>query len=214
MENFIIILEIIGTIAFAISGALVAIGANLDLFGVSFLGVVTAIGGGIMRDIILGNTPPLIFNNSKLVLIAITVSILIFIVAYLYRKNYVSFRKKMETFNNFFDALGLAVFTVNGVEVGFSSGVSENVVILVVVGVFTGIGGGMFRDVLAGTAPYVLKKHIYAIASIIGSIVYIVFRRCFTGIEIPSVIAMAVIIIIRMLSTKFKWKLPKINQES
>jgi len=205
------ILEIIGTIAFAISGTLVAIGANLDLFGVVFLGVVTATGGGIMRDIMIGNNPPLIFENSKLFIVAIIVSIFIFIVAYIYRKKYSFLRTKIEVINNLFDALGLAVFSVGGVEIGYTSGVSDNILVLVVIGLFTGVGGGIFRDVLIDSTPFVFKKHIYALASIIGSSIYIILRNCFNSAEGPSLIAMTVIIVIRLLATKHRWKLPKIN---
>lgn len=211
MEEFIKASEVIGTVAFAISGALVAIGANLDLFGVVFLGVVTATGGGIMRDIMIENNPPLIFYNSKLFIVAIAVSIFIFVIAYIYRKKYSFLRAKIEMINNIFDALGLAVFSVSGVEIGYVSGVSDNILVLVVIGLFTGVGGGIFRDVLIDTTPVVFKKHIYALASIIGSSIYIILRNCFNSAESPSLISMAVIIVIRLLSTKYRWKLPKIN---
>ena len=213
MENFMIVLEFVGTIAFAISGALVAIGAGMDLFGVVFLGVITAIGGGITRDIIIGNHPPLIFENSKLILIAIVVSVFIFFIAYTQRKKYPLIKTKIEVINNLFDALGLAVFSVSGVEVGYTSGVSDNFLILVVIGMFTGVGGGIFRDVLTDATPFIFKKHIYAIASIIGSSLYIALRNYFHSAEIPSMIAMTVIFVIRLLSTIFRWKLPRIKTD-
>lgn len=211
MAEFMSALEIIGTVAFAVSGALVAVGANLDFFGVIFLGVVTAIGGGIMRDIMIGNNPPLIFDNAILFVIAILVSVTIFVIAYIFRKNYSALRTKLEVVNNLFDALGLAVFTVSGVEIGYLSGVSDNVLILVVIGMFTGVGGGIIRDVLIDTTPFIFRKHIYALASIIGSVTYIILRGLLHSVEISSLIAMAVIFVIRLLSTIFRWKLPKIR---
>ncbi len=214
METVMMVLETIGIVSFAISGSLVAIGANLDLFGVVFLGVITAVGGGIIRDIIIGNNPPLIFGNWVFIAIAVLVSILVFIVSYIHREKYAFFRARIELTNNLFDAMGLAVFTVRGIEVGFASGVSDNVLILVVIGMLTGVGGGIFRDVLSDTTPYVFKKHIYAVSSIVGSVVYIILRNYLDSVEIPSIIAIMVIFIIRMLSTKYRWKLPRINGDN
>lgn len=103
-------LEIIGTVAFAISGALVAIGAGLDIFGVAFIGATTAVGGGIIRDIIIGSTPPNAFIDSTFFLIAVAVSIAVFVAAYINRRHFNTMRGKIEYINNFFDALGWQLF--------------------------------------------------------------------------------------------------------
>lgn len=211
MTAIIKILEIIGTIAFSVSGALVAIGASLDIFGVVFVGCITAVGGGIIRDVLLGINPPAIFNNFSIFLIAMITCIVVFIIAYINREEFNDFKMKIEHINNFFDAIGLAAFTVIGSEVGYINGFSHNCFIIIAIGMITGVGGGIFRDILTDTTPYVFKKHIYALASIFGSLLYFILRKHFNNVSFVSVLAMFSVIIIRMLATKFCWSLPKIH---
>lgn len=211
MSEIMKVLEIIGTIAFAVSGALVAIGASLDIFGVVFVGCITAFGGGIVRDLLLGITPPSIFNNLSMFLLAMMTTIIVFIVAYINRKRFNALRTKTEHINNFFDALGLAVFTVIGAEVGFINGFSDNGFIIVVIGMITGIGGGIFRDILTDTTPYVFKKHVYAVASLLGAVLYLILRRCTDNIPLISILSMTLVFLIRMLATIFHWSLPKVR---
>ena len=116
----------------------------------------------MLRDIILGINPPAVFLNYHMLLIAMAVAIIVFVIAYINRETFVHFKEKTEQINNFFDALGLAAFTIAGADVGYTYGFSDNGFIIVAIGVITGIGGGIIRDILADTAPYVFKKHIYA----------------------------------------------------
>lgn len=213
METTIIlsILEIVGTIAFAISGAYVAIKARLDIFGVVMLGTITCVGGGIMRDLIIGNNPPRIFSNLHILLIAFIVSIIYFIIACVYRKKFEEINHRVEVVNNIFDAIGLAAFTVIGTEVAFINGVHNNVVLSLLLGVLTGVGGGVLRDILTATTPYIFKKHVYAIASIGGAGVYYAMRYYMNQTLIPTIVAVLIIIIIRLLATYFRWELPKAN---
>ena len=211
MTELIKILEFIGTVAFALSGALVAIGANLDIFGVLFVGCITAVGGGITRDLLLGIHPPTIFLNYHIILIAMAVSIAIFVVAYINRRRFSAIRTKIEQINNFFDALGLAAFSVTGAEVAFTHGYDDNIFIVVFVGMITGVGGGIIRDIIIGTTPYVFKKHIYALASIFGSVVYYAMRILLDNSPIVSLVPMLLVIAVRMLATKYRWSLPKIQ---
>ena len=213
MTEIIKLLEIIGTIAFAVSGALVAIGAKLDVFGVVFVGCITAVGGGIVRDIILGINPPSIFLNYNVCFIAMVVSVIVFIIAYINRQKFNYFRMKIEYVNNFFDAIGLAAFSVTGAEVGYIYGFSDNGFIIVTIGMITVIGGGIFRDILTDTTPYVFKKHIYALASISGSLLYFILRKYFENIPLVSVSTLLLVVAIRMLATKYCWSLPKIELE-
>lgn len=213
MFEVIHVFEILGTIAFAISGALVAIGASLDIFGVVFVGCITAVGGGIVRDLLIGNIPPAIFSNFNVCCLAMVVSVAVFIIAYINRKKFSSLKIKIEAINNIFDALGLAAFSVTGAEMGYIHGFADNGFIIVVIGMITGVGGGIFRDILTDTTPYVFKKHIYAVASIFGSIVYFILRKYFDS-TIPSVTSMVLIVIIRILATKYRWSLPKIKPEN
>ncbi len=203
------ILEIAGTIAFAVSGALVAIGAGLDIFGVSFIGAVTAVGGGMMRDIILGIHPPFALSDLTAITVALVVSIAVFIVAYRLHEKFGVVKGKIEHINNFFDAAGLAAFTVTGAEVAIEAGFSDNFFVPVLLGMITGVGGGIFRDILTDTTPYVLKKHVYALASIAGGLVYYFLSG--VNSTIASVVAIFVVVAIRMLATKYRWSLPKIT---
>ena len=117
MTEIIRIMEIIGTIAFALSGALVAISSGLDIFGVIFLGCITAFGGGIVRDILLGINPPAIFTDLNIFLIAVFVALLTFVVSYIYKSKFNLFRTRIEIINNIFDAIGLSAFVIIGAEV-------------------------------------------------------------------------------------------------
>lgn len=209
-----LILEIIGTISFAISGAVVAIKAKFDIFGVAFVGVITAMGGGIVRDILIGRYPPAVFTNFYIFLIAVIASIITFIVIYKNKSHFTIFEGIIEYVNNFFDAVGLAAFSVMGTEVAFVFELSDNMFLAVTLGVLTGIGGGIFRDVLTDTTPYVFKKHIYAIASIIGACVYYLLRINFDNLAVISAISMVLVVVIRMLATRYRWSLPKIKLDN
>lgn len=214
VAGFIKLLEIIGTIAFSISGALIACGAGLDIFGVVFVGCITAFGGGIFRDIILGISPPAIFLNSVTFLIAVLSSIFIFIIAYANKDRFSLLKSKIEHINNIFDAIGLAAFSVIGAEVGFASGYLHNLLVVVVAGMITGVGGGIMRDILIDTTPHVFKKHIYALASIFGCLLYYILRNNDSKIYVASVMSMLSVITIRMLATKYCWSLPKAIKSS
>lgn len=207
------ILEIVGTIAFAVSGAFVAIKAKLDLFGVLFIGCITAVGGGIVRDLLIGATPPAIFSRVYILFVALGASALVFLLAYIKRKKFDEIQKKVEYVNTFFDAVGLAAFTVMGTEVAFVHGIYENAFLSIALGMLTGVGGGIFRDVLTDTTPYIFKKHVYALASIGGAIVYYLIRYNVEKAWIPSLIAGGLIVIIRMLAAHFRWSLPKVHFE-
>lgn len=205
------ILEIIGTVAFAVSGALVAIGASLDIFGVVFVGCITAFGGGIIRDLFLGITPPAVFRSYHLCLLAAFVSVIVFTISYFERHKFTSFRHRIEAANNFFDALGLAAFSVIGAEIGMENGFADNGFLIVMLGMITGVGGGIFRDVLTDTTPYVFKKHIYALASIGGSLIYYLIRVYVSNAPYLTLIPLIFVIAVRLLAAKFRWSLPKIH---
>ena len=205
------ILEIIGTVAFAISGAFVAIKARLDLFGVLFVGCITAVGGGIMRDILIGQTPPVIFSKLYILIIAACSALAVFIISYIYNQKFDELEKKTEHVNNFFDAIGLAAFSVMGTETAFVQGLSSNVFLAIMLGVLTGVGGGVLRDTLTSTTPYIFKKHVYAVASLLGASVYYILRVALNGTLIASAVGMLLILAVRMLATKYRWSLPKVH---
>lgn len=206
-----VVMEWIGTIAFAVSGALIAVSCGLDLFGVTFLGCITAVGGGMLRDILLEQCPPAIFSNTPVLLVAALTSVIVFIIAYINRQHFEILREKIERINNVFDAVGLAAFSVTGTEIACAAGYSDKVLFVVIMGMITGVGGGIFRDVLVASAPYVLKKHIYALAALFGSILYYLIREHAENTVVGTIAAMLSVILIRMLATKYRWKLPKLH---
>lgn len=212
-EKILFILEIIGTIAFAISGAFVAIKAKFDVFGVLVVGCVTSVGGGIMRDIIIGNVPPTIFSRLYIVAIACLTSLAVFLISYINRKKFEEMREKTEHINNIFDAMGLAAFTVMGTELAFTNGISSNVFLSVTLGVLTGVGGGLLRDILTKTLPYIFKKHVYAVAAILGALLYYWMKIWVNNTIFPSIAAIIFVFGIRLLATRYHWSLPKVIKE-
>ena len=210
-EIAISIMEILGTIAFAISGSLIAVRCNLDIFGVLFIGVITAAGGGMLRDTLVGDCPPSVFSNTYILIIAALTAIAVFIFAYINKHHFEILREKIERINNIFDAIGLSAFTVTGAEVVFDAGYGENIIFVVMMGMITGIGGGIFRDVLVSKTPYVLKKHVYALASIAGGIIYFFIRTNDEKKMVGTIVSMVTVFVIRMLATKYMWSLPKVN---
>lgn len=213
IDVILLILEIIGTISFAVSGAFVAIKAKFDIFGVLVIGCITAVGGGIMRDILIGKVYPTIFDRWYIALVACASALMVFLISYKQRKKFDGMRGRVEHINNIFDALGLAAFTVMGTELAFTYQLQENVFLSLVVGVLSAVGGGVLRDILTETPPYIFTKHVYAMASIGGAILYYVLRLCMKSTIFPGILGMLFVFGVRMLATKYHWKLPKITLE-
>ena len=169
--TLLLIFEIIGTISFAVSGAMTAINKKMDIFGVIILGTVTAVGGGAIRDLVLGINPPVTFTSPVYAVVAAVTAIIVFIPAVL------EFLHKKKAIYDYvlliMDSLGLAVFTVIGIQTAVSNTSGFNWFLLLFVGVITGIGGGVLRDIMAGNIPYIFVKHFYASASLIGAAVCI-----------------------------------------
>jgi uncharacterized membrane protein YeiH len=211
MENAFYVLELIGVAAFAISGAAAAIDKHADVFGVIFLGMTTALGGGVIRDVFLGSLPPMMFSNYIYVAVAVGVSALMFIAALIWHDRYFSKREKIDAVVNVFDAVGLGVFTVSGMNLAIAHDGIGNFLLIIVLGVATGIGGGMLRDVMIGEIPFVLRKRVYAVASLAGGIVYYLMYSYRLNNVWSAVTGIAVVFAIRMLATAFRWSLPKIQ---
>lgn len=205
------ILEMIGTVSFAISGSMVAIKKRVDIFGVVVLGVMTALGGGIVRDILIGHLPPAMFSDYRYVLVAVVTSVVVFIIAYIFRDLYQRSEKSVDTVNNIFDALGLGVFTVMGAKVAISSGFTVNGILVVCLAVVTGVGGGLIRDVMLMEIPFVLKKRIYAVASILGGTAYHLMYVHSIDTEIATAVSVLIVFGVRILATVFKLDLPKVK---
>ena len=215
-DTLFFIVEILGTIAFAISGAMIAIDRKLDIFGVIIMGCMTACGGGILRDMILGQTPPQSFINPVYLTSAAVSAVLVFM--------YTKYRHKRITDThdlgvlklnldmplNVIDAAGLGIFSVIGVQNTINAGYGDNMFFCVFLGACTGVGGGMLRDMMSNTTPAIFRKHIYALASIIGAIVYYLLMGFNRGMAI--VVTVILVTALRVLATLYRWSLPKIER--
>ena len=206
-----VIIENVGLIAFAISGAVVAAKKDMDLFGINLMALVTATGGGLIRDIIIDRIPPVMFVNPSLTIITLITANIAFVVMYLKKPMPKGITPVYDKLLFWLDTLGLAAFTVDGAFAGIYSDYSDNLFLVAFLGVITGIGGGLIRDVLADKIPYVLVKHVYAIACIAGAAVTVVLWK-FTGSElISSLFGFSTIVLLRFLAMHFEWNLPTVH---
>ena len=198
------ILELIGTAAFAASGALTAIKRRFDLFGVIIIGVTTAVGGGIMRDIVIGSHPVAAFRDPIAMSAAALISVLVF--AALGGKAL----KLYDTAMLMLDTIGLGIFTVTGITAAMRSGVSDNTFLLVFSGVITGVGGGVLRDIFVNKKPEIFVGNIYACASATGAAAFLLCYGMMSFMP-ACMVSLAVTFSLRLMSVKFGWNLPKIQ---
>ena len=201
--------EAVGTAAFAVSGAMVAVDRGTDIFGVLLMAVFTALGGGTLRDVLIGYFPPRMFTNFHYVLLACLCALVVFVIARVYKERYVAREKMIEQINNVFDAVGLGVFAVSGARIGMEAGFADNMFLTTFLGATTAIGGGMLRDVLLREMPFVLKKRVYAVAAILGALGYALLLRAGVGEIMAYGLGMIITTAVRILATVFKWNLPK-----
>ncbi len=213
-EKFVTCAEIIGTAAFAASGAMIAIDRELDMFGVLFLGVTAAVGGGILRDLFLGITPPSAFHDAIYVSVAAAVALAVFLFAWLNQRQYCRRRALLDRIINLLDTVGLGIFGVVGVETSVSMGHGDNMFLCVFLGMTTAVGGGILRDVFSHTVPAVLKKRIYAVASILGCLTYLLLCRALLPNPAAMLAGVAVTVAIRLCSTHYRWDLPVVRGKS
>lgn len=208
METFILALELIGTLAFAASGAMTGLKKNMDIFGVCILGLTTAVGGGVIRDLILGNTPPATFRDPIYATVAILTSLVLFLPGV--RKLLMWDQSLFDRGLFLMDTAGLAIFTVVGIRVAYAHVPQSTIFLLVFVGVVTGVGGGVLRDMMAGNTPYIFVKHVYASASLVGALLCGLAWHHLG--EMPSMLlGGGAVILIRSLSAHFRWNLPRAN---
>lgn len=205
-DNF----EIIGIIAFAISGTMVGIKRKMDIFGVNVLAITTAFGGGLMRDLILGKTPPTVFQNAVLVTLAALLANIIFTLIY-FNKLHINLNKTYDALLFWFDTFGLAAFVVDGTMIAVDAGFQENMFLVVFTGFMSGVGGGALRDILANQMPDIFIKRIYAVAAITGSLFMMLLYRLLHSWQAAMLGGFIIVIILRFLAAHFKWNLPKIN---
>ena len=205
--------DLIGTIAFSISGAFVAIRKGMDIFGVNVLAVTTACGGGLMRDLIIGSIPPQMFRNPFFVVVAVIVANVVFLLMYLHRHMPRKAHQIYDQMLFWFDTLGLAAFMVDGVMAGIALGHGDNAFLICFLGFITAVGGGALRDVLAGQMPDIFRKHIYAVAAIAGAVLMVVLLRLFESQRIAMMGGFLLVLVLRKLAAHFRWNLPKVKIE-
>lgn len=195
------ILDLLGTVAFAISGALAAMNRKLDLFGIFIIAFVTAIGGGTLRDILIGNTPVTWMEDNIYFYLIGLVTVLAII-----------FRDKiyyLKTSLFLFDTIGLGVFTITGVEIGLRNQLDP--IVCIALGAMTGTFGGVIRDILVAEIPVIFRKEIYATASLTGGLAFIILYFSGVNTDIIYVVTSLIIIAIRLVVVRYKISLPSFN---
>lgn len=197
------LLDYIGTAVFAISGALAAMRHKFDTFGVLILASVTAIGGGSLRDVLIGNTPVNWMIHWEYLIIIFCATL----IAMLFRKRLSYFRKTMFLF----DAIGLGIFTIIGVEIGLNADLHP--LICIMLGTLSASFGGVLRDMLANEVPLIFHKEVYASLSIIGGVVFYGLLQTSLPININYVITSSLVVVLRILAVRFHWVLPKMYKE-
>ncbi|WP_022850486.1 trimeric intracellular cation channel family protein [Limisalsivibrio acetivorans] len=196
-------LDMIGTVAFGVTGGLAGIKKRMDIYGVAVLAIVTAVGGGTVRDVLVGDVPPFFFEDYNYILVSVTCAVLVF-------KFHDKFEKKLKLFL-VMDAVGLGVFTVTGVSVGIAHDVGWLGSIML--GVITGTFGGMIRDVLRQEIPLVLTREIYALASIAGGFLYCVLYEIGVTEWLTGIVTASVVFSLRVTAIIKNWSLPSVDLE-
>ncbi|MDD7048404.1 MAG: TRIC cation channel family protein [Lachnospiraceae bacterium] len=210
-KEFIFIMDLMGTVAFAISGSMTAVEQGMDLFGILILALTTATGGGFIRDLTIGSLPPVVFRNPIYMILSFLTAGIVFLVL-----KFQSLRPHSERVRLVYektllitDSMGLAAFTVDGVCAGLAQP-DTNLFLAVFLGVITGVGGGILRDLFAGKKPYVFVKHVYAFASLAGAAAAYILPR-YLGSGFSIMISFGIIILIRYLAAHYRWDLPRIS---
>jgi len=206
MNILILAIELIGTLAFSASGAMTGLRKNMDIFGVCILGLTTAVGGGVIRDLILGNTPPATFRNPIYATVAILTAFVLFLPQV--RRFLMRNPRQFDLVLFWMDTAGLAIFTVVGIRTAYDCASHPTLFLLVFVGVITGVGGGLLRDMIAGNTPYIFVKHVYASASLAGALICGLLWHPLGHLP-AMLIGGGVVMLIRALSAHYHWNLPK-----
>lgn len=201
--TFLLIVEIIGTLAFAISGIRLAALKKFDWFGAFIVGLVTAIGGGTIRDLFLSTTPFWMLNYWYLIVTAIALGLVIIFKRYLVRLDHTFF---------IFDTIGLALFVVIGIQKSLDFGFPMWVAIIM--GTITGAFGGVLRDILINEEPLIFRKEVYATACLAGGLSYWLISHLGGSIVVQQISCAAFIIIVRVLSVIYNWSLPVLGNDN
>ncbi|HMQ06404.1 MAG TPA: trimeric intracellular cation channel family protein [Saprospiraceae bacterium] len=194
-------IDLTGTLVFAISGVLAASEKKFDIFGASILGIVTAVGGGTLRDVLIGSTPVGWMLNSHYSIV-ISVGIILGLV---FKNKILQLRKTMFLF----DTIGIGLFTVLGLQKTLNIGLSPMIAILM--GTVSAVFGGVLRDVLSNEVPLIFRKEIYATACLAGGVIFILLSAFSGWTDFNMFVSIMVIIVIRVLAVRYHWALPPIK---
>lgn len=199
------IFEILGTVAFAVSGAAVGLAKKMDIFGIAVLSVATAVGGGMIRDVMAGIVPPFALRSSMGIALSLMTAAIISMGA---KKYFHPFRRKkmMRVIYQMSDSLGLAAFAVTGALTAIESYPGYKYILPVMLSLITAVGGGILRDLLAQRVPVVLYADIYAVAAVLGGVVICVLRPV-TGVETASWAGFFSVLFLRICAVRFGWNL-------
>ena len=213
-ELTLMIIEYIGTIAFAISGAIIAIRNKMDVLGVMILGTTTAVGGGIMRDVIIGRDVPVVFNNPSYLIVAVITTILVFITFVILKKLEITQNKIYKNILTITDSLGLGVFVIIGATSTLEAGVTNHLLVLFC-SVLTAVGGGVLRDIMAAKIPGIFRKHIYCVVAIFGALFfYLLLINTPENVHnFTTVCTIVLVVVFRYLAFHFELNLPKVRIE-
>lgn len=194
------IFDLLGTVAFALSGTMAAINKKLDVFGIFIIAFVTSVGGGTLRDMLIGRTP-VGWMTDLTYLYIIILSTVIGII----------FRKRMGKLSKtlfLFDTIGLGIFTITGAEIGLQFGLHP--IICVIIATMSGSFGGLIRDILVNEIPVILQKEIYALACVAGAVGFLLLGMINCNKDLQYVLTSGLVIVIRLLAVKNKWELRSI----
>lgn len=194
-----LVLDLAGTFVFALSGAMLAVRKRFDVVGVLVLAVAAGLGGGMLRDVLLGATPPAALTHQSYLLIALLAAELGF-----------GFHPRLARLGpsiQLFDALGLGLFAVSGTVRSLQFGLGPLAAILL--GVVTGAGGGVIRDLLAGETPFVLRRDVYALAALLGALVYLGAHRLGLAPPVAATSGVGATFLLRVLALHFGWQAPR-----
>ncbi len=197
MTDLIQFIDYFGTLVFAISGVLIGVEKKFDLFGVLILGFVTAIGGGTLRDVLIGSMPVAWMQQDMYFYIILSSIPLV----YFFKNTITKWRKSVFIF----DTIGISLFTILGVQKTLAFGLSPLAAILM--GVVSAVFGGVIRDVLANEVPLIFRKEIYAFACVCGAIVFLISDHFFPE-TIALVVSILTVIAVRIAAILLKWELP------
>lgn len=200
---FIQTIDILGTIAFAISGVLVAMNKRMDPFGVFIIAFVTAVGGGTLRDLLIGFTPVFWMMDMTFIYVITAAAF----TAIVFRNQIKHLRKSLFLF----DTIGIGLYTVIGIEKGLNAGLHP--IICIALGTMSACFGGVIRDILCNEIPVIFRKEVYATACIFGGITYFILRQFIVDQNLIFVIALSVVITARLLAVIFKISLPTIYRK-